>query len=886
MSKDPERPNFNMIRVRPARNYEEKSIDILFLCLMNGDDFLKIDTLPANMIQATINPTNFNTIIITEKRNIEDDKQKMMNFMYEWGYIDSVDIHEWGNNDSVDIHEFRRIIDVTSDAFKESIKKEVSELDEDTLEWFLQKTQKLEQRAADGEMRSVGYSRSSFDEEPRERSRPSGPGQSGPVLVGPNLSGPGPSEPELKRAQNNPLPFNTINEFIEAVFDKINNSDSIHEFITNLPLNQFNYVNFKTREINNLIQKIDASQHTVNGFNVQVQAVTEASRNFHQSSVQHKNLVSQYNSMKAQYDKSVKKHKDLQSTLETMINDQDLSDTSSNNEFLEYINQKEEIDIHDFKEIIDIILKNIPSIKDREMFEDYLFIYIGRSPPTRQVAPDNTQMNISPPQVQASPVHAPPGPQVQASPGPPVHAPPGPVQARETKEEKQDREAKELEKKMEKRAINKRRIAADAFSVVIPGLEGTDSEGTSYKELFEDSWTIMNPKDNCMMGGVHYAKQRDLPATLRVLQAYYEKNSERLGTNPYKHDIITTDLENWLSLDSEFSTVSVKEEGFGTLPPITRQTRKKMVGRLMSCVDSQRTLNGTTDKNINVTPPVLLNLIYTFVKGQDNSKFRSGFAAEWVKFVMHTYTERDKETQQITQGLTIFTYHLHENPHGHMVTSCDPGTVHLLLPAFNATLSRVFGESAPEMTPEEKQLADKRDQTCKINYWFQISSTNENSDYKSSQEFINERIQEEGGNPKEWRVTVNDKEYTVKEFVKSMYTSFGDDVSPNPVSHESAAPPVTKSSAPSHQSLMQRPVAAEAALKNIAPPPSEQEKDDSEFARLLQEQEDEALAREFQNENYGGRRIRRKTKQTKRKKTKQTKRKNILLGTKQQTRRK
>ena len=85
---------------------------------------------------------------------------------------------------------------------------------------------------------------------------------------------------------------------------------------------------------------------------------------------------------------------------------------------------------------------------------------------------------------------------------------------------------------------------------------------------------------------------------------------------------------------------------------------------------------------------------------------------------------------------------------------------------------------------------------------------------------------------------------------------------------------------------MQRPVAAEAALKNIAPPPSEQEKDDSEFARLLQEQEDEALAREFQNENYGGRRIRRKTKQTKRKKTKQTKRKNILLGTKQQTRRK
>jgi len=102
-------------------------------------------------------------------------------------------------------------------------------------------------------------------------------------------------------------------------------------------------------------------------------------------------------------------------------------------------------------------------------------------------------------------------------------------------------------------------------------------------------------------------------------------------------------------------------------------------------------------------------------------------------------------------------------------------------------------------------------------------------------------------------------------------------------SYESAAPPVIKSAAPSHKSLMQRRAAAvEAALKNIAPPPphqspmqrqaaaqSDQEKDDAEFARLMQQQEDEYLARQLQDEEYGGRRIRRKTKQTKRKKTKQ-----------------
>ena len=79
-----------------------------------------------------------------------------------------------------------------------------------------------------------------------------------------------------------------------------------------------------------------------------------------------------------------------------------------------------------------------------------------------------------------------------------------------------------------------------------------------------------------------------------------------------------------------------------------------------------------------------------------------------------------------------------------------------------------------------------------------------------------------------------------------------------------------ESAAPSHQSPMQRQAAAvEAALKNIAPPPSDQEKDDAEFARLMQQQEDEYLARQLQDEEYGGRRIRRKTKQTKRKKTKQ-----------------
>ena len=319
-----------------------------------------------------------------------------------------------------------------------------------------------------------------------------------------------------------------------------------------------------------------------------------------------------------------------------------------------------------------------------------------------------------------------------------------------------------IQRNLEEQARRNRQTANTGFNSAIPGLRR--KRGKTYKQLYDDSWTEMDPRSNSRMTGVHFAKQRNLRETLEVLQDYYNENSENLGTTRYNAETIKRDLLSWLSSDSEFSTETRNENG-RRVGPITQRSRERMVNRVMDCVHDQRVQNGTTDDNIHVDSTQLLNLIYTFVKGQSNPKFRSGFAAAWVKAVIEAYLERNDRTREIVDGVTVFTYGDDPDPH----VSCAPGTTHRILPAFNETLSRVFGENPPEMTEAEKQAALRPERSRKINRWLQLSINEPNATRQSSINFINGKISEEGSNPAQWRAIVGDNELTIPEFVDQLY---------------------------------------------------------------------------------------------------------------------
>ena len=332
----------------------------------------------------------------------------------------------------------------------------------------------------------------------------------------------------------------------------------------------------------------------------------------------------------------------------------------------------------------------------------------------------------------------------------------------ETKEEKADREMAAIERNLEEQARINRQTAETGFNSEIPGLRR--KRGKTYKQLYDDSWTEMDPRSNSRMTGVHFAKQRNLQETLEVLRDYYNENSRRLGTGRYDAQAIKRDLLSWLASDSEFSTETRTENGM-VIGPITQRSRERMVNRVMDCVHDQRVQNGTTDENIHVDSTDLLKVIYTFVKGQSNPKFRSGFAAAWVKGVIEAYFERNDLTREIVDGVTVFTYEDEPDPH----VSCAPGTTHRILPAFNETLSRVFGENPPEMTEAEKQAALRPERSRKINRWLQLSINEPNATRQSSINFINGKISEEGSNPAQWRAIVGDNELTIPEFVDQLY---------------------------------------------------------------------------------------------------------------------
>jgi hypothetical protein len=383
---------------------------------------------------------------------------------------------------------------------------------------------------------------------------------------------------------------------------------------------------------------------------------------------------------------------------------------------------------------------------------------VTASPASRVTASPASRVTASP----ASTTASTPASRVTAAPASTTAAPP--ASRRETKEEKADREMAAIQRNLEEQARRNRQTANTAFNSVIPGLR--TEHGKTYKQLYDDSWTDIDPSNNVRMTGVHFAKQRNLQETLEVLRDYYIENSRRLGTERYDADAIKRDLLTWLSSDSEFST-ETREENGSVVGPITQRSRERMVNQVMNCVHEQRAQNGTTDDNIHVDSTDLLTLIYTFVKGQPDPKFRSGFAAAWVKAVIEAYLERNDDTREIVDGVTIFTYGDNPNPH----VSCAPGTTHRLLPAFNETLSRVFGENPPEMTEAEKQANIKPEQSRKISRWLQLSINEPNATRQSSINFINGKIREERGNPDQWRAIVGDNELTIRQFVEQLYST-------------------------------------------------------------------------------------------------------------------
>jgi hypothetical protein len=200
-----------------------------------------------------------------------------------------------------------------------------------------------------------------------------------------------------------------------------------------------------------------------------------------------------------------------------------------------------------------------------------------------------------------------------------------------------------------------------------------------------------------------------------------------------------------------------------------------MVEYVMSCIDEYSHANGTTydssdmaklrsQQPIHVDSQDLLNLIYTFIKGQPQVlDFRSIFAAAFVRGIIESYETSDRN------GVSIYTYG--QNPHAR--PACRAGGTHYMLPMFDQALHTVFGESPPEKTEEEKEVMRKQEQSSKINEWLKQGFEQRNSTANSVRAYIYGRIREEGGNPEQWRVTSGNDELTVSEMVESVYKYLG-----------------------------------------------------------------------------------------------------------------
>ena len=567
----------------------------------------------------------------------------------------------------------------------------------------------------------------------------------------------------------------TLDQIIGRVFDNIDLDGSgeidipeIFQFIDILPLEQLNYGSTARRRMGDLSQQIS---------------------NLPESSGQRRDLEQEY---------------------ETLISQPQLSANDEvRQQVVEYIDNNGDLSVEQFNQMIRAIANNLYSEEDRNQFLLFLMNYIGYMPPPPPPVVEplpseivfqamaGGQETITVGQIRdfLTQARVPNVANIMSVYGrnseenilsqsdftnsffdftqtvqdtlfnyARTRAPASRVTPIETKEEKADREMAAIQRNLEEQARRNRQTANTSFNSAIPGLRR--KRGKTYKQLYDDTWTEMDPGSNSRMTGVHFAKQRNLRETLEVLQDYYDENSQNLGTRRYDAETIKRDLLSWLSSDSEFSTETRNENG-RVVGPITQGSRQRMVNRVMDCVHDQRLQNGTTDDNIHVDSTQLLNLIYTFVKGQSNPKFRSGFAAAWVKGVIEAYLERNDRTGEIVDGVTVFTYEDEPDPH----VSCAPGTTHRILPAFNETLSRVFGENPPEMTEAEKQAALRPERSRKINRWLQLSINEPNATRQSSINFINGKIREERSNPAEWRAIVGDNELTIPDFVEQLYST-------------------------------------------------------------------------------------------------------------------
>jgi hypothetical protein len=362
-----------------------------------------------------------------------------------------------------------------------------------------------------------------------------------------------------------------------------------------------------------------------------------------------------------------------------------------------------------------------------------------------------------------APVVRPPAPVVR--PPAPVVRPPAPVVRQPTKEEIQDRQVAEVKGNLENRAVLLRQEANRAFNSPIPGLTG-EFRNTTYKQFTQMTQTT-NPDSD-----IHHSFQNDLQGTIAVLENYYEANSRRVGTTQYNRSQIFNDLFTWLQASEEFNLPAPRGEWKGFQKRnIDLATRRRMVEYVMSCIDEFPNENGTTydtsnmarsrsRRPIHVDSENLLNLIYTFIKGQPQVlDFRSIFAAAFVRGIIESY-----EKTSDPNGVTIHTFG--QNPNAR--PACRSGGTHYMLPMFDQALNAVFGESPPELTEEQKEVMRKPEQTRKINEWLQQGYNQDNSTADSVQEYIYRRIREEGGNPEQWRATSGNDELTVKQLITRM----------------------------------------------------------------------------------------------------------------------
>jgi len=353
-----------------------------------------------------------------------------------------------------------------------------------------------------------------------------------------------------------------------------------------------------------------------------------------------------------------------------------------------------------------------------------------------------------------------PGPIVRPAP-----VVPGPVVRPEpTKEEIQEKRAAEVKIDLENRALLLREQARRAFNSPIPGLTGR-FRNITYKQFTEMTKTT-NPDSD-----IHHSYQNDLAGTIAVLENYYQANAERVETTEYNRTQIFNDLFRWLQASEEFNLPAP----VGVLKGYQKRnidlnTRRRMVEYVMSCIDEHSNDNGTTydtsvlatrrGERINVDSEKLLNLIYTFIKGQPEvPDFRSVFAAAFVRGIIESY-----EATSDPNGVSIYTYG--QNPNAR--PACRAGGTHYMLPMFDQALHTVFGESPPEKTEEEKEVMRKPEQTRKINEWLEQGFNQPNSTANSVQAYIYRRIREERGNPEQWRATSGNDELTVRQLIDRM----------------------------------------------------------------------------------------------------------------------